>query len=219
VYIKFSALIGLLFSSLALGGEIYDKFPNQISANDKYVFYSHGHTIEGNITTPVHKRWGIYDFPKIKEALADDEYNLIAYHRLLNTDPIQYAKKLAKDVRALIFAGVKPNNITLLGFSRGGGMSIRASNELRLDQVNLIILAACTGPIKSNSRIKIYGNVFSIYETSDRVGTCQFLKDRSKQVTSFSEIVINTGKGHGAFFTPQVEWIEPVKVWISSKSS
>jgi hypothetical protein len=204
---------------LALGGEVYDKFPDQINANEKYVFYSHGHTIEGNITTPIHKRWGVYDFPKIKKALADDEYHLIAYHRLLNTDPIQYAKKLANDVRALIFAGVKPNNITLLGFSRGGGMSIRASNELKLEQVNLIILAACTGPIKRNREIKIYGNVFSIYETSDRVGTCQFLKDRSKQVTSFSEMVIHTGKGHGAFFTPKTEWIEPVKVWISSKSS
>jgi hypothetical protein len=219
VCIKFLALIGLLFSSLSFGGEVYDKFPNKINANEKYVFYSHGHTIEGNTSTPIHKRWGIYDFPKVKEALADDGYNLIAYHRLLNTDPIKYAKKLAMNVRALIVAGVKPKNITLLGFSRGGGMSIRASNELRLDQVNLIILAACAGPIKNNNKIKIYGNVFSIYETSDSVGSCQFLKDRSEQVVSFFEMSINTGKGHAAFFTPKVEWIEPVKAWINSKAS
>jgi hypothetical protein len=34
VCIKFLALIGLLFSSLSFGGEVYDKFPNKINAKE-----------------------------------------------------------------------------------------------------------------------------------------------------------------------------------------
>lgn len=33
-------------------------------------------------------RWGTYEFPMIKDALSDDEYNLIAYHRAKNTKPL-----------------------------------------------------------------------------------------------------------------------------------
>jgi predicted esterase len=212
-------LLTYLLSFELLANNIFTSFPKAIDKNGKYVFYSHGYGVEGSDPTPVHERWGIYDFPKVKEALSDVDYNLIAYHRPSKTEPIQFAKKIAEEVRTLISAGVKPSSIFLLGFSKGGGISIRASNELKSNNVNLIIMAACTGPIKSEKDIKVFGNVLSIYEISDTVKSCLFLKNRSEQLKSFSEISINTGKGHGAFYTPLKDWIQPIKKWIKTTNN
>ncbi len=211
-------LITLSYSYAANAGEIYESFPETIDANQKYVFYSHGYIVEGTNTKPKHPEWGIYDFPEIKKVLADDNYHLIAYHRAKHTEPFQFAKKLAKDVAKLIAADVKPSNITLLGFSRGGALSILTTNELKLSEINTIILAGCAGLIKKHTQVKVYGHVKSIYETSDQVGSCQFLIDRSDDVASFNEISISTGKSHGAFYNPLPVWVEPVKQWITDNT-
>jgi len=205
----------LMFTSTLLSAaELYTEFPNAINKSEKYVFYSHGYIVEGENEKPVHPRWGVYDFPLIKKHLSDDFYNLIAYHRAARSEPFHSAKRLANDVNRLIEAGVEPANITLIGFSRGGALSILASNELKNNYIRVIVLAGCAGLIKEHSSVQIYGNVRSIYETSDQVGSCQFLIDRSESVTSFEEIAISTGKEHGAFYLPRESWIKPVKNWI-----
>mgnify|MGYP001197410146 CR=1 FL=1 len=72
--------------------------------------------------------------------------------------------------------------------------------------------------IKKHTQVKVYGHVKSIYETSDQVGSCQFLIDRSDDVASFNEISISTGKSHGAFYNPLPVWVEPVKQWITDNT-
>jgi len=213
---KFLVLISFIFSSFSFAGEVFVKFPEQINKNEKYVFYSHGFIVEGENPTPINPRWGMYDFPRIKEVLSDDSYNLIAYHRPKDTDPIVFAKKLTENANTLIREGVKPENITFIGFSRGGAITALTSNYLASNKANFIILAGCSGFIKNNTEIEVIGNVFSIFETSDKVGSCQFLIDRSKRVNSFEEFSISTGKEHGAFYNPLPEWVIPVKKWLKS---
>jgi hypothetical protein len=70
--------------------------------------------------------------------------------------------------------------------------------------------------MKNRELFKVYGKVFSIYETSDIVGSCQFLINQSSDVSSFNEISISTGKEHGAFFKPISEWVKPVKKWLGN---
>jgi len=207
----------LLFISLnspVFASEVFTTFPDKIEADQKYVFYSHGYIVEGDNPKPIHPRWGVYDFPAIKEKLADENYNLIAYHRSKNIKTKLFVKKLVKDVQKLLSQGVKANNIYLLGFSQGGAISILTADQLANNKINLIILAGCSNFIKNSPSIKVYGRVLSIYETSDRIGSCQFLIDRSKDIHSFKEISISTGKEHGAFYQPIDEWIVPVKEWI-----
>ncbi len=211
-----SGLIFLAFSLNVFSNEIYTDFPNKVDSNQKYVFYSHGYIVEGENERPVHPRWGVYDFPSVKESLSDNSYNLVAHHRHKNTNSFEYAKKLAKEVNSLIEAGVPPENITLVGFSRGGAITIIASNELRNEKVNFAILAGCAGLIKTNPKIQLYGRVLSIFETSDQVGSCNFLKERSNGIKSFSEIAISTGKEHGAFYLPREEWVAPLKQWMGA---
>ena len=192
--------------------------PEPIKPNARYVFYSHGYIVEGDNPKPIHKEWGVYDFPAVKAALKSEHYELIAYHRPNKTDPFLFAKKLANDVNTLISKGVKPENITLLGFSRGGALSILTSNELKNEKINTIILAGCAGLIKRNKAVQVYGHVRSIYETSDQVGSCNFLIERSEHVASFKEIAISTDLSHGAFYLPRPDWVNPVKGWIENPS-
>ncbi len=212
-------LLLVLFSTTSLAGEIFNEFPSSINANEKYVFYSHGLIVEGINSRPVNPRWGTYEFPMIKEALSDEEYNLIAYHRAKNTKPKIFAKKLASDVSLLIKKGVPAKNISLIGFSRGGAITILTSNLLANNDVNFVILAGCGRYLKNDSDLVLHGNIYSMFETSDSVGSCQFLIDRSTGVTNFTEKSISTGKEHGAFYTPLVEWLIPVKNWLKSNRS
>ena len=206
----------MLFSASCIANNIYENFPSDVRPNEKYVFYSHGFIVEGTNPTPISPRWGLYDFPEIKKALSDDSYRLIAYHRPKGTDPSEFAKKLTEDATDLIRKGVKPENITFIGFSRGGAITILTSNYLASDKINFVILAGCSKFVKRNPELEIFGNVLSVFETSDGVGSCQFLIDRSQRVKSFEEISISTGKEHGAFYNPLSEWIIPVKKWLGS---
>jgi len=212
-------LISILFSSFVFGGEIFDKFPNQINTNENYVFYSHGFIVEGTNPIPKNERWGIYEFPAIKNSLSDSEYNLIAYHRPKGTDPFKHAEALASDVRKLLKNGVVANRITIIGFSRGAFITALTSHYLAETPVNTILLAAC-GRIASSkyAEIKANGDLLSIYETTDGSGTCKKLQNRSIKLKSFEEVSISTGKEHGAFYRPIPEWIVPVKQWIKEKS-
>ena len=194
---------------------IYEDFPKEINPEAKYIFYSHGYIVEGDNAKPEHPRWGVYDFPKVKESLVSQNHNLIAYHRPKDSDPTKFAKKLSKDASLLIDAGVKSENITFIGFSRGGFISILVSNLLKDDGVNYIILAGCGDYINKQSSVQLYGEVLSILESSDDlVGSCKKVAQRSELINSFEEISISTGKEHGAFYRPLPEWIQPLKKWM-----
>lgn len=207
----------LLSNSFPLqAGEIFTQFPETINTQDKYAFYSHGYIVEGANPTPKHSKYGIYQFPDIKQTLATSDFHLIAYHRPANINPREFAISLAADVRRLLDEGVAEKNITLLGFSRGGAITAFASSNLKLNEMNTILLASCGNWVKEMPLVKLTGNVLSIYETSDRFGSCQSFIDRSEQVVSFKEIAISTGKEHGAFFTPRKEWLNPAIDWINS---
>ena len=212
----YNFILLVLLSTTASAGVVFDEFPLNVEANEKYVFYSHGKIVEGSNSRPVNPNWGIYEFPKIKQALSDQEYNLIAYHRPKDTNPKEFAKKLASDVRLLIQKGVSEKHITLVGFSRGGAITILTSNLLAKKEVNFVILAGCGRYLNNDPDLTLYGHIYSMFETSDGVGSCQFLIDRSTNVNSFTELSISTGREHGAFYTPLPEWVVPVKKWIKS---
>ena len=214
IHIKLLAFYVLFSPFIVFACKIDEQFPEKVDPNGKYVFYSHGKIVEGTNTNPISPRWGEYDFPEVKRAISSDNYTLIAYHRAQNTNQKGFAQKLSKDVKRLIAFGVKPENITLVGFSRGGEITILASQILKNPRVNIILLASCAKFMKNNNDFKVYGNIYSIFETSDAVGSCQFLIDQSSDVNSFTEISISTGKEHGAFFRPAKFWVKPVREWL-----
>ena len=197
---------------------IFDAFPEKINPEQSYVFYSHGYIVEGDNPKPIDKRngWGLYDFPAVKEALSDENYNLIAYQREKNTDPFKYANELNSQIRKLVAAGVNPENIAIVGFSRGAFITGLTSDKVSDLAIDTVLLAGCGRLVsKKHSDIKVYGDVLSVYEESDRANTCKLLKRKSRYVDSFTEIQINTGLSHGAFYRPIPEWVKPVKAWLT----
>lgn len=216
----FSLLFTLLVTMISFNsnaGDLLTQFPDTVDPNSKYVFYSHGFIVEGTNPEPVHPLFGVYRFPDIKKALSASKFNLIAYHRPKGSTPQKSAERLVNDVKKLMKMGVKAKNITLLGFSRGGMITALASSLLSTPDLNTILMAACGRWLDNNSEIKLTGHVLSIYEKSDSFGSCQSVNQRSENIQSFKEVMINTGKKHGAFFTPRSEWIDPVVMWINTK--
>ena len=195
--------------------ELYDRFPDSIHAGERYVIYSHGLIVEGDDPKPVSPKYGQYDFPAIKQALFNDGgFNLIAYQRPKSADD-SYADTLKSWVHRLIDAGVAPSRITLVGFSRGAGLTALASNGLASAGINTALMAICEdGEVSHASGLNLGGNLLSIYETSDDLGSCGKLAARS-HLKSFKEVSISTGKKHGAFFQPLPQWITPLKQWIA----
>jgi len=90
-----------------------------------------------------------------------------------------------------------------------------ASNGLTSAGINTALMAICEdGEVSHAPRLNLAGNLLSIYETSDDLGSCGKLAARS-HLKSFKEVSISTGKKHGAFFQPLPEWIAPLKQWIA----
>lgn len=210
--------LSLLLAGPCLASTIHSDFPASIDPDGIYVFYSHGAIVEGGDPKPKHPKWGIYDFPAIKRDLAGSGFEVIASHRPQKTDPAKYAKTLVGQVNKLLDAGIEPNRISLLGFSKGGYISALASSEID-DAINVILLAACGKRVKNSPDIRLHGNFLSIYETSDSVGSCKKLADNSPGLVSFEEISISTGLSHGAFYRPVEDWMKPVKDWIQAKAN
>ena len=212
-----SGILFATFTSCALAVELYEEFPLNIHPAEQYVFYSHGLIVEGSNARPVHSEFGTYEFPEIVQELFEDGgFNLIAHHRPEGTDPDEYSKKLENWVHELVDSGVQPKNITLVGFSRGAQITLKASHNLAQLGINTAVMAVCfDGDFPSEPPIRLAGRILSIYETSDVVKSCGTILDRSDNAESTDEIVISTGKRHGAFYTPRSEWIDPLKAWLS----
>lgn len=212
-------MLWLVLSVLAPIGagaiEIYDRFPDSIHATERYVIYSHGMIVEGDDPKPVSPKYGQYDFPAIKQSLfREGGFNLIAYQRPKSSDD-SYADMLKSWVRRLVDSGVKPSRITLVGFSRGAQLTALASSALASAGINTALLAICeNGEVSQAPGLTLGGNLLSIYETSDELGSCATLAAAS-HLKSFTEVPISTGKKHGAFFQPLPDWIRPLKAWIA----
>ncbi len=125
-----------------------------------------------------------------------------------------YADKVAAQVSALLAAGVPPEHITVVGFSKGGAIAILASSVLANDQLNFVFMASCGAWYDDRPEIVPRGRLLGLREASDDLaGPCDALFTRSPVGADRSQIVLELGGGHGAFYRPHPEWINAVKAW------
>ena len=220
-------------STPVIAAELLAELPTQINASESYVFYSHGLIVEGDNPRPVHPEFGTYEFPAIAEALfasgvinsevskevngeINEKTNVIAHHRPAGTNADEYAAQLVNWVRHLVDAGVQTDHITLVGFSRGAQITLKASQLLNDLAINTAFMAVCfAGDFPDTPPIRLTGHVLSIYETTDAVQSCHKLLERSEDASSRKEIAISTGLKHGAFYTPRPEWLVPLHAWLA----
>lgn len=207
-----------LISTLLLIMPLLQASAEEVKTDQKYVFYLHGRIIEQGNPKPEHPEFGLYDYPAIVSKFSEHGFSVIAEQRKGGTKHLAYAKKLASQINNLIDAGVNPEDITVVGFSKGGNITAITSSMLNNDQVNFVLMAICGAWHEEQDmfkNIKLKGHILSIYEETDVAGSCESLASRTPKPASFKEVAINTGKDHGAFYLPRDEWFQPLVSWIN----
>jgi len=214
--VRIILIMSLLVPVPLLAATIVPGVPDEIPTEKRYVFYLHGRIIEEQGPRPTHPRWGLYDYPAVLDALAQDGIILIAEQRAKGSDPDEYAQKIRGQVQQLAEAGVDAGNITVVGFSAGGAIAMKTSSIMVDLNINFVFLASCSGWLTEKKDLRLHGHVLSVYEESDGPLSCAPVASRKPGPSEFSEIEISTGKEHGAFYLPRDEWVQPVLDWIRS---
>lgn len=196
-------------------GAIWKEIPDRIDPAAKYLFYMHGIIVENEGIRPTSPRFGVYEYEQILDTLASKDFIVISEARPRGTIVTEYAAKVVGQINKLLKAGVAPQHITIVGASRGGGIAIAVSSQLRNRDVNFVIMAACGDfDIYKTFRTDLWGNVLSIYDYKDTVSSCQSFFDKSKTgLGRHREIVVKLGVGHGLLYKPLKEWVDPVVEW------
>jgi hypothetical protein len=196
-------------------------FPKSIDPAKRYMFYLHGKIIEDQGIPAVSPDFGEYKYGAILEELSGYGFIVISEQRSKNTDGLTYARRIAEQITSLVDAGVPAKNITVVGASKGAGITIFVSHLLENVEINYVIMAICHPDevrYLLQNQIYLHGNVLSIYDSVDEfAGSCQELFSSSEGGgnSNYDEVVLNVGTGHGILFKPLDEWITPVIQWAS----
>lgn len=196
--------------------QIFAGVPAQIDPDARYLFYLHGAIIERAGVRPTHPEFGVYEYREILEVFAGRGFVVISEARPAGTNRAVYAEKVADQVGALMKGGVLPEHITVVGFSKGGGIAITASSILSEERLNFVFMGACGPWLDSRPEIVPHGRLLALREKSDDlVGSCEELFARTTSEGERKEIILELGGGHGAFYRPQSEWLGPVVEWAN----
>lgn len=197
--------------------QIYADVPESLDPEARYLFYLHGAIIERAGVRPTHPKFGIYEYQEILEVFAGRGFIVISEARAAGTDVMENAATVADQVRALLAVGVPPPRITVVGFSKGGGIAVTVASILADDRVNYVFMGTCGPWLNERPEIVPHGRMLSLHEASDdMVGSCEGLFSRAGGEAVHQEIVIDIGGGHGAFYRPRPEWVEPTVEWANS---
>ena len=188
--------------------------------SEKHLIYLHGKIIEDQGPRPTHPRFGTYEYQEILDTFAAAGFEVTSDQRPTGTRPSDHARITASQVRQLLDSGVPAGDITVVGFSKGGVIAVLTALELDEPQINFVFIACC-GPwiddVFAGPDDVISGRMLSIYEASDNVGSCGTLFDRARTDSTTEEVEVNLGTGHGAFYRPHSEWVDPVVRWAQRK--
>jgi pimeloyl-ACP methyl ester carboxylesterase len=205
-------------SRATAGPRALDRLPADPDSSGRYVLYLHGRIVQEQGPRPTHPRFGTYEHHRILEALSVPGTTVLGPIRPPGTTVDEAAATARTSLDALLDAGVPASRITVVGFSMGGAAAIRIAARQPHDDLRFVLLAAC-GPwldawLADQPAVALHGTVLSIYEASDDIGgTCDSL--RSHGLGGLTELELAIGGGHGAFYRPYPEWIDPTLAWIS----
>lgn len=204
----------------ALAQTVLRELPEQINPDARYIIYVHGRIIETEGPEAISERFGRYDLRGITEGLSSRGQLVIAEVRA--PGGLDYVDTIVSHVRSLQSAGVAAENIAVVGFSKGGYMTLRAARELRDPDVNYAILAGCIAEAISGEDLSgdgLDGRILSMADSADDLGfPCSPLFERNPHLISPVSVVFHEGSGHGLFYTADPVWMTPLLDWIDAGS-
>ena len=198
--------------------QIFTDAPATIDANARYLFHMHGLIVE--LQGPnAQGRYGQYQYHWTVEALADHGFVVISEVRS-RTQIQTYAATVARQVAKLRAGGVPADHITVTGISKGGEITVLTTAAIGDPDVRFVVLAGCgrldvfnvSGGLEALGR-RPQGRVLSIYDRSDReAGSCARYFPQAPGL-AFEEVVLDVGRGHALFYTPERVWVDRVVEW------
>jgi hypothetical protein len=201
-----------------MNANILQHIPDNPDNTKHYLFYLHGLIVEEAGIRPKSEEHGYYEYELILEALAQEGFIVISEARRKGTQIKPYAENIAYQIRKLLVNGISPRNISIVGASRGGIIGAYISTMLMEKEVNYIFLAGLFEKYLKDENLKLYGNVISIHDRSDKLSITPALYfRRSEGLGEFEEIVLNLDIGHGLIYKPYREWIDPILEWLKVK--
>ena len=195
------------------------EFPESIDPSRLYLFYLHGRIIEEQGLPAISPDFGEYQYEEILDALSSHGFVVISEQRLKDTDGILYAEKVVGEVNALLEADVPASAITVVGASKGGYIGLYTSYFLGNEDINFVLMGICAPEEVENLKhagVSLSGNVLTIYDAGDQYGgSCQelFSYSEDRGISSYDELVLDMGMGHGILYQPLDAWITPVVNW------
>ena len=188
-----------------------------------YLIYLHGGVADEQGVIAESPQHGPYGFDRIVEHFEDRGLTVVAEVRQ-GTNANRAASDVVMQVRRLMAAGVPPSRITVAGFSEGGFIALLVASSLHNPHVKYVVMAGCgrgrsARPFErflgSKRGARLKGNLFSIYAASDLdAGSCsRAAQQASGEGFVFREQQIRSLKGHGVFYQPRPEWVNPVAIF------
>jgi hypothetical protein len=198
--------------------EIHQHVPDQPDGTRRYLFYLHGLIVEMAGVRPKSEEHGYYEYQLILEELAGEGFIVISEARPQGTEIKTYAEHIVSQIKQLLAGGVPPENITVAGASKGGIISAYVSTMLREQGINYLFLAGLFEKCLTDATLKLYGNVLSIHDRSDKLSITPALYfQRSAGLGRFKEIVLSLDVGHGLIYRPYRQWIDPFLAWLNGR--
>ncbi len=194
---------------------ILERAPASPDPAAHYLFYLHGRIIEVQGPEAVSPAFGRYEYQRILEAFAARGFVVVAEVRSDNAGAA-FMESTARQVRGLLEAGVPAGQITVMGFSKGGALTLGVSALVATDEVRYAILAGCFGGAEGVAQqgATLRGRFLSLLDRSDRFSpSCQALFAHAAHVRDKTEHVLETELDHGLFYEPRAEWVDPVVTW------
>ncbi len=192
--------------------------PAHVDPSARYLFYVHGAIVEREGKAAVSEKYGRYDFDGVTRALADGGFEVVA--PLRRPDSVEaHAAALAQMLRGMLAAGLAPDHLSVVGFSKGGAIALQAAQLLGEPRVTFVIMAGCfPGGIGDASRLR--GRFLSIRDGSDdQSDSCAPVFAAAGKEVAHEEVTLSTGLQHGLFYAPRKEWTEPVMRFLQGKSA
>lgn len=195
---------------------IYKKLPLVIDPKKRYVFYIHDVSAGTCSSLPV-EPFVMHGYNQSLEALRDEGFHVISENRPPNTDLIEYALKIAEDIKDLIRAWLPQEHITLVATSQAAAVGSLVSSLLKKEEVNYVLLHATDSKNNVNlidTRIKLTGNVLSIYASQSEDSS--FVKPvcwDTSATHKFEEVALLNTKNQSLLHQPCREWLEPTVNW------
>ncbi len=203
------ALLSLIISMVLKGCTTSEQ-----EHNKKHIFYLHARIVELHGIHAMSEQFGRYHYSDIIDSL--EAFGAQVYHEVRNTETDFYlfCNKISHQVDSLIQIGTVPQDISIIGASKGGVMAMYISN-INTNQINYILLGANSTAIEQENDWNLHGNILGIYEVSDSLANKDYAHWKSPNC-NIEELVLQTGLRHGFLYKPIKEWVLPVREWILS---